>query len=134
MRNTGDAFVHLAHPCPTESGIILNGIAKELSLPLLPFSQWYKVLEEATKNAGDDEERACIPGGLLLEFFKVGLDCEMAGTPLEAMGLPSLDMTSALKASRALRDAQSSGPLGAADVQSWIAYWRDIRYLPTSQA
>lgn len=128
MRNTQDAFAHLAHPRPTEWATIFEVVGKDLSLPLHPFSQWYGALEAAWTKAEGASTKASLPAGMILDIFKAGLDSEISETGVEAMGLPVLDMTCALRASAKLQAVEL--PLDSADVRSWIRYWREIEFLP----
>ncbi|KAG9217913.1 hypothetical protein CCMSSC00406_0005283 [Pleurotus cornucopiae] len=146
MRNAQPAklVVHLVHPRPVSAKRVFHYAGDQFHppLPLIPYTEWVKKLEDianisAATSAGGASagERSKqkelldrVPGLKLLEFFQGGakVEEEMEGEHGEAMGIPLLEMTQALAASKAL---QETGDLAVSDAKLWVEYWRSVGYI-----
>jgi len=138
MRNAQAPTIHLAHPYPIPSDAIFEVFSEELSLPLLPYADWVKNLDAASKDAFANDNNwsaeitSRIPATTIIEFFHRGLKSESDAlknndTDYEIMGIPRLQMKQALQWSKVLGDARR---INADDVRLWLANWKEISFLP----
>ncbi|KZT61212.1 acetyl-CoA synthetase-like protein [Calocera cornea HHB12733] len=118
-------YLHLVHPHPTKWDYIITYMSKILKVPVVPFSEWFGMLEgAATKGGLQEAERN--PAIKLLDFFGRGnkaLEENMKQgkyKPKEAMGMPDLQTGNAVTVSETLRGLKV---LGEEDVQLWLGYW-----------
>jgi hypothetical protein len=116
--------LHLAHPRPVSWASVLAVVARELGLLLVSYDEWLRRLEASVKDPvrSEVEHMRTNPALRLLPFFRSA----RAGPGREAMGLPLLDTRLAQEAAPALRAVL---PLGEADVQNWLQFWRSINVL-----
>lgn len=117
-RNAPHEVLHLVHPRPVELDFVARTLAAELGLPLCPYAEWVDALE--TEMGDVDMAERDLPALRLLDFFR-----SMRARWGDASG-PTLLCEHAVASSPTLKAAV---PLGAADVQSWIAYWRSIGFV-----
>ena len=136
---------HLVHPRPISAKRVFHYAGDQFHppLPLIPYTEWAKKLEDIANisaatsagggvSAGERNKQKelldRVPGLKLLEFFQGGakVEEEMEGEHGEAMGIPLLDMTQALAASKAL---QETGDLAVSDAKLWAEYWRSVGYI-----
>lgn len=108
-----------------------------LSIPLtvrisriLPFQSLYDLylLERSAENLDAHSEVEGLrinPALRTLDFFRSAKD-EAENNRTEAMGLPFLDTSTALRDSPSL---VTLAPLGENDLNAWLAYWRRVGYL-----
>ena len=66
------------------------------------------------------------PALKILDFFTEALRAQ--GTTAEALGLPSLSVTEALKTAPSL-GPHSLSQLGEEDVTRWVEYWKRVDFL-----
>lgn len=115
--------VHLVHPKPQSAKDIFANFGKQLDLPLIPYTEWVRRLEDCSeKHSGD-----AVPGLKLLDFFQAGLEKEAQG--YEVGGVPSMACAAGEKSSVHLRQAHRIGP---PEVVGWLDYWKTIGFLPSS--
>lgn len=126
MRNSHYPVLHLAHPRPVSWSTIIKPLARALSLPLVPYTEWVLKLEEslggsAHDDARDEVERMKVnPALRILDFFRGGM---LAGdASREAMGMPELSLERAVEEAEALGE-RALPQLGEKDALSWLAYW-----------
>jgi len=109
-------------------------LATTLGVPLVPYVEWIARLESSAHDADDDSapgahvenRRAALK---LTHFYRIGLNASSHNT--ESMGLlPNVASNKGLKASAALQD-ETVQPLNEQDVEKWVAYWREIGFLPS---
>lgn len=136
MRNIESSTINLAHPRPVLSDEIFQVFSQHFLLPMAPFADWLGKLDELASSASTANQLAQlaqdVPAAMILDFFHRGLRSEASAISdntrdREIMGIPRLCMEKALKGSEALRNSQS---LNSDDVRSWIAYWKEISFLP----
>jgi len=131
MRCSSAQIVHLAHPRPVLWSTLFEAFSEILNIPLVPFAEWLARLEksrEALATASTEEEAKAIrnnPALQLILFFRDVFS-------KEAMGLPSLSLDEAKKASETLRN-ENFCPLSVADVELWVSYWRRTGSLPQDE-
>jgi hypothetical protein len=134
MRNTENSTVNLAHPYAVRGSVLFDVIAQKLSLPLVPYVEWEKKLEEiyagnafhSGSSAKLTELTRQIPAITIIDFFRSGVKNSITDES-ELMGLPNLRIEAALDESSTLRTACK---LGADDVGFWLKYWKEVGFLP----
>lgn len=97
---------HLVAPHPVKWDVIFGAFAKQLSLPLIPYSEWLALLEDKALTSEPH-----INAFNLLDFYRVGIDIESRVT---------LSTAHAELASSVLKQ---SSPPGAADASRYLAFW-----------
>ncbi|EJT96908.1 hypothetical protein DACRYDRAFT_112250 [Dacryopinax primogenitus] len=100
-------------------------MSKILKVPVVPFGEWYSMLEKAATTGGPQAAESN-PAIKLMDFFGRGYKALEENTkqgkykPKEAMGMPDLQTNKAVEVSETLR---GSKVLGQEDVQLWLGYW-----------
>ncbi|PIL34373.1 hypothetical protein GSI_03148 [Ganoderma sinense ZZ0214-1] len=126
MRHSPEPIVHLVHPRPVSWQSLLEPIAKELNVPLVPYTQWLSALESSVEHgsAQEVEVMRLNPALRLLPFYKVQ---SKAMTPdREAMGLVFISTDKAVQVSESLaRMPQLDGERA----RMWVAAWRKSGFL-----
>lgn len=133
MRNTPISLLpqltHLLHPKPVQWRDIINPLANRLNVPIVKASIWLKKLEEAKENATAIKEQ---PAFQLIDFYRVSLaekKQDANGADKEALGGGStLVVKNVLQVSQTL-GSPTLEPLGEADVDKWLGYWKQIGVL-----
>jgi hypothetical protein len=125
--------MHLIHPRPAQWNDLTKVFARELGLPVVPFSEWVRRLEEAGNKASQSPKPSieALPAFLLLDFFKGAVTSATsdASHTKGFMGTPDLSIDEALKASKTLSDAEVMGQLGEDDVCRWLEFWKRVNYI-----
>ncbi|KZT25929.1 acetyl-CoA synthetase-like protein [Neolentinus lepideus HHB14362 ss-1] len=120
--------VNLVHPTPVKWTNIMIAIRKSLdkspeSLPLVPFGEWVKKLEQrATKATAEDLER--VPAIRILDFFR-----KLAGAKTssgEAGGVAAFATEKARADSPTLKQLQC---LDEQDTEMWVKYWMSRAFI-----
>ena len=110
-----------------------EALATLLGIPLVPhvYVEWSARLESSANDAddksakGQEHSRAALR---MTHFYRIALNASSAQT--ESMGLlPKVVTDNALNASPTLRD-EGVKPLSEEDVKKWVAYWKEIGFLP----
>ncbi len=128
LRDADSEVVHLSHTNPVSWTSIATTISKALDRPLVPYAEWLRRLEESAdnvsiQNAKDD------PALRLIDFFRSLQPLNDRTTPYsEVFGFSSLSIETVTAVSKIL-EKESAIPLGAADVQMWLSYWKSINYI-----
>ncbi|KDR73164.1 hypothetical protein GALMADRAFT_158296 [Galerina marginata CBS 339.88] len=131
MRGTENETLHLVHPKPVQWNDIMQVLATTLNVPLVPYVEWIARLESSAHDAdetgpGAENRRAALK---LTHFYRIGLNASSHNT--ESMGLlPKVATDKGVKASPTLQD-ETVQPLNEHDVEKWVAYWREIGFLPS---
>ena len=119
-------ILHLAHPRPVSWSTVVEPIARELRLPIVPFDIWFASLQKSGDGLSADSEIEVMkrnPALKILDFFR-GAN-EKMNESAESMGLPQLDVSRAEKVAPSL--APDALPqLSKLDAQKWIEYWRSV--------
>ena len=125
MRKSSSPVLHLVHPRPVESKAIMEPIASELVVTLVPYSEWLSRLEESSAKEFADEVDAmqANPALQLLDLFRAQRGRGRSGLP------PRLSTTEAEKAFKELMHMRA---LGSEDAKRWIAAWRASGFLPAA--
>ncbi|KAJ7622622.1 putative aminoadipate reductase [Mycena polygramma] len=108
--------VNLVHPRPVPWDRILEAIAKDAQLPLIPFSDWVQQLQ-VRSSAATAEDFDNIPGLKLLDFFRVGVP-----------GIVHREFSTS-KAQVLSEAMRSLKPLTEEDSKRWMSYWRQKKYI-----
>ncbi|KAJ7731236.1 putative aminoadipate reductase [Mycena metata] len=109
--------INLIHPRPIPWDDVISTMARIVRLPLVPFADWVKQLEDRSvgATAADIEN---IPGIKLLDFFRAAV---------EGAGNIQFSTEKTQTMSESMRLLK---PLGDEDVQRWMQYWREKQFLP----
>ncbi|KAM5540084.1 hypothetical protein V8D89_006224 [Ganoderma adspersum] len=126
MRHSPEPIVHLVHPRPVSWHSLLEPIAKELNVPLVPYTQWLSALESSVEQGSSQEVEAMRlnPALRLLPLYKAQ---STAMTPdREAMGLVFISTDKAVKVSESLAHMPQ---LDGERARMWVAAWRKSGFL-----
>ncbi|PIL34345.1 hypothetical protein GSI_03120 [Ganoderma sinense ZZ0214-1] len=126
MRHSPEPIVHLVHPRPVSWRSLLEPIAKEVNVPLVPYTQWVSALESSVEQGSAQEVEAMRlnPALRLLSFFKA--QSTAMAPEREAMGLAFISTGKAVQVSESLaRMPQLDGERA----QMWVAAWRKSGFL-----
>jgi len=124
------SFVHLVHPRPVSWVSLISITAKDLSVPLVSYTEWLDRLEKSGRNQNDNADNSVetlrkIPALRLLPFYRaIAGNLEKNGT---AFGLPPVSCDEAVRLSKTMSNGVL--PLGENDVKSWLKFWRDVGYI-----
>ena len=122
MRSSPEPILHLVHPRPIAWRMLIVPIAKELGVPLVPYSNWLAVLEKTAEQGPDAAQDN--PALRLLDFFRASA----RGDGKPPLGLWRLATDKALGASETLANMPA---LGEEDARRWVAAWRQSGFLGT---
>ena len=129
MRHSPESIVHLVNPRPVSWHSLLEPIAKELNVPLVPYTQWLSALENSVEQGSSEEVEAMRlnPALRLLPFYKAQ---STAMTPdREAMGLVFISTDKAVQVSDSLAGMPQ---LDEERAKMWLAAWRKSGFLSSS--
>lgn len=102
---------------------MIQAIAEELRVPLVPYQQWLDALRGAVLHNAEDVERFREnPALRLLDFYSNAT----FGDDKEPLGIAKLDIQKALEVAPSLNLPQ----LGVEHAHSWLAAWRASGFLP----
>ena len=111
----------LTHPFPTPWQAIVTVLADELESTVIPYSEWFNRIEESL-GTPDFED---LSAKRLLPFFR-GLHSsgnrEYEGR--DAFGSAQMLVSPATRSSLA-----NALPLTEREVQSWVTYWRGVKFV-----
>ena len=101
-------------------------------MPLVPYAEWLDRLEADLANPSRSEVEAATanPALRLIDMFRAYRNGAPKSEAREAMGVPKLQTSQAVKASPALRKENLS-PLGKEDALRWLRYWQRAGLLKT---
>ncbi|KAG6902725.1 hypothetical protein C0995_012389 [Termitomyces sp. Mi166 len=127
--------LNLVHPRPVQQDVIMKSIRKAIAeilghdLKLIPFSQWFSILEERAENATAGTWTD-IPAIKLLEFFRryANADANDSSIQSEAGGLPNLSTEKVQQISRFM-SPEKLQQIGDDDAKLWVSYWHSIGFL-----
>jgi len=124
--------VHLAHPYPATWTDVFSHIATALRVPLVPYAEWLDRLEADLADSSRTEVEAATanPALRLINIFRPYRNGAPKSEAREAMGVPKLQTTEAVKASPALR-RENLRSLGKEDALAWLRYWQKAGLLKT---
>jgi hypothetical protein len=124
--------VHLAHPYPASWTDVFSHIATALRVPLVPYAEWLDRLEAdlAAPSRSEVEAATANPALRLIDMFRAYRNGAPRSEAREAMGVPKLQTTQAVKTSPALR-RENLSPLGKEDALKWLRYWQRAGLLKT---
>ncbi|OSD00523.1 acetyl-CoA synthetase-like protein [Trametes coccinea BRFM310] len=128
MRRSPEPFVHLVHPRPAPWRTVIEPIAHELGVPLVPYEQWLAALRQSVSGgggSGNDDEVALMkanPALRLVDFFR-----ELKTSPdREPMGMVYLSTEKSARVSEALATLPA---LDAERAKAWLAAWKRSGFL-----
>lgn len=131
LRDSTSPIVHLVHPDPAPWADFAETVSSELRVPLVPYSEWLRRLEERALSSEDDSDaEESLPAAKILPFFRqaaTGMEDSQGGK--EAMGLATLDISCAMRESVTMRDMGSMRRIGVEEVKMWLEDWRSRGYL-----
>jgi hypothetical protein len=124
--------VHLAHPYPGTWTDVFGYIATALRVPLVPYAEWLDRLEADLTDPSHSEVEAATanPALRLMDMFRAYRNGAPRSEAREAMGVPKLQTTQAVRVSPALR-RENLPPLGKEDALRWLHYWQRAGLLKT---
>jgi hypothetical protein len=96
---------------------VLVTVARDLDLPLVPYSDWLKSLEMVGAKGSEN------PGTALLDFFRANREVSAAG---EAFFPAPFSNANAREVSGLMSSLEA---LGDEDVKQWVAYLRKVRFI-----
>ncbi|GLB38113.1 putative acetyl-CoA synthetase-like protein [Lyophyllum shimeji] len=129
------AALNLVHPRPVEWNSIIDSVKEALeegreglpAMRVVPFAEWFALLEQRAKSASDADIQA-IPAIKLLEFFRATGKADQAiaqagRKDVESGGLTRFATEKAQGCSPTMRELS---PIGREDVRRWVRYWRGV--------
>ena len=124
-------ITHLVHPKPIPWNDIASAFSNKLQVPLVSYDEWFQALESKLNEMGSDPNRVekayeLVPALRLINFFRSAKGKTSLDTGREPFGFPALSLEKAQACSHTLR---ASEPLGAADVERWLSFWRKSGFL-----
>ncbi|KAJ7622628.1 putative aminoadipate reductase [Mycena polygramma] len=108
--------VNLVHPRPIPWDRVMQAVANDAQLPLIPFPDWIQQLQVRSA-AATAEDFETVPGLKLLDFFRVGVP-----------GVVHREF-STLKAQVLSEAMRFLEPLTEEDAKRWMSYWRHKKYI-----
>ncbi|KIY43199.1 acetyl-CoA synthetase-like protein [Fistulina hepatica ATCC 64428] len=124
-RNSEHSTLHLIHHRPMAWDVLAQVCARELSLRLVPYPEWFAKLKTSVEHEVDAARRKALPAGMLLEFLEANLHRRDA-EGVETFGFTHVSVDRMLEVSRTLREVK---PIEADDVKLWLSFWRSIGFL-----
>lgn len=124
MRKSSSPFLHLVHPRPVKSKAIMEPIASELGVPLVPYPEWLSKLEECARDGSADEVDGmrANPALRLLDFFRAQHDGGSSNPR---------PRSSTAKAEKASQELARMRELSEEDAKRWVATWHVSGFLST---
>lgn len=145
--------LNIAHPRPVEWNSTAVSLASAISedkellghhLPVIPFPEWFAVLERKAQGAKADNITSMVrihlcrlqtikyscclqPAIKLLEFFR-GLAFAEHRPTTESGGLSVFSTKKVRGSSATMRELE---PIGSHDVRKWVKYWKAVGFLDT---
>ncbi|KZP33045.1 acetyl-CoA synthetase-like protein [Athelia psychrophila] len=129
--------LNVVHPKPVAWSTVMQPISEALHkanlttkvLPLIPFKQWFEMLEQRERGA-DEKDMSRVPAIKLLEFFRGLSSADAAirqsqGTDAEAGGSRSFSTVKSQAASDTMRDLAQ---IDAEDAERWVGYWSSVGF------
>lgn len=126
--------LNLVHPRPVKwNDVILpvgEAVARQRKLGLLrviPFQEWFSLVEKHAKSASEDDLKN-IPAIKLLEFFRGITEADLAigrsgHTDAESGGLAKFATVKAQGISPTMKELAQ---IGTQDVELWVSYWNSV--------
>ncbi|KAA1475309.1 acetyl-CoA synthetase-like protein [Dentipellis sp. KUC8613] len=117
--------LHIAHPRAVPFTSLITPIAKELGVPLVPYEEWVKALEDSMNDTSVSlvDQMLRNPALRLIDFYRA----VRVGPNWEPVGVARLGTENAVKVSETLREG--AAPLGEENAHKWLAAWRKTRFL-----
>ena len=136
MLEISNDTLHIVHPCPVRWSTVIEPIAQQLGVPLVPYDEWFSRLESS---ANDYESYSKAPnkyGGelsalRLVDFYRLGSSesKERSRSGTESMGLiVKVAAQKGAKASPSLTPGVCP-PINQEDIERWMEYWRKTKFL-----
>ena len=128
---TSTSIVHLVHPSPVRWSELMQHISHTLCVPMVSYSRWLAALEvqsESSSSSNSNTLAESSPALKLLGFFQYSSTTKKSTSSFLE---PSVSCQGALDVSETLRNARSS-PLGLKDVEAWLAYWKNVGFIPSN--
>lgn len=131
LRDSTSSIVHLVHPKPISWSDFARTVSSELHVPLVPYSEWLRLLGERTLSPDNDSgAEEALPAAKILSFFRQaasGMEDSRDGK--EAMGLATLDISRAMSESVTMRNDGEMRKIGVEEVKLWLENWIRQGYL-----
>ncbi|KAJ6487136.1 putative aminoadipate reductase [Mycena vitilis] len=108
--------INLVHPRPVSWDRVMSAIARDASLPLVPFPEWVEQLQIRSV-AATTEDLENIPALKFLDFFKA-----------IAAGAGNTEFAT-LKARAMSGSMKSLKPFTEEDARQWMKYWRQKKFI-----
>ncbi|KAI0062574.1 acetyl-CoA synthetase-like protein [Artomyces pyxidatus] len=128
LSDSDERTLHLVHSRPVSFTSLVEPIARDLGVPLVPYDEWLRALESSLKDKAVSEVELMQrnPALRLLDFFRTA----RVGRNWEPVGVARLATDKAVRASATL--AKKVPSLGEDHVRRWMAAWRASGFLPPS--
>ncbi|KAF8154856.1 hypothetical protein B0H34DRAFT_540683 [Crassisporium funariophilum] len=136
MRSTTNDTLHLIHPKPVTWESVMQPLAEILNVPLVPYEEWFARLESSARDSDEESKdksrsqqqhsRAALR---MTHFYRLALKASSAGYT-ESMGLLARVASEKGVSASATLQSDEIPPLGRGDVEKWVAFWREIGFLP----
>ncbi|KAI0795664.1 acetyl-CoA synthetase-like protein [Abortiporus biennis] len=126
MRHSNDSILHLVSANPVSWHKIMEELAAQLSVPLVPYDEWLQKLVASLTASGlsEVENMERNPALKLLGFYA---SATFGGDNNEPIGIIRLDIEKAKKAVPMLQDVKFDVSV---TTKKWISAWRAAGYFP----
>lgn len=126
MRSAYWSFMHLVHPRPVAWNTVIQSVATNLGVPVVPYDEWLSRLQRFSADAESQnvfvQASAQHPALRLLDFYSLAGGQSNAKTDSEgeAFSGTRLETRQTVRVSKTLAQCPS---LGEENVKSWLNYW-----------
>ncbi|KAK0495896.1 hypothetical protein EDD18DRAFT_1105817 [Armillaria luteobubalina] len=105
------SIIHIVNPNPVQWPLLAHVVSDELKVKLVPYAQWFELLEKSTSDA------TALPALRLLPYYKHNVEALLKRNS-EAFGLPNV--------SAELLTPADFPQLDGNEVKKWLDYWHGV--------
>lgn len=129
MVDSPNLVLHLRHPTPRPLSPLISSLSEVLKLDRAPFKEWLQRVKVEYDQQGHDSRKALLEPALrLMGIFEYA--GQMDEEAVEDFGLlRRVEMVDGLASSATLQDVKDQ-TVGISEVESSIAWWRKVGFLP----
>ncbi|KAF8576894.1 acetyl-CoA synthetase-like protein [Ramaria rubella] len=122
LRHTSSQFVHLVHPRPVPWTSVIQHVADNLHVPVIPYEEWLSRLKVSPRT---DDALHRNPALHLIDFYQFSTTPKDFArlSSREAMGVAMFETKISATEAPSLAPARL-WQLGKCDVNKWIGYWK----------
>lgn len=140
MLEISNETLHIVHPRPVRWSTVIEPIAQQLGVPLVPYDEWFSRLESSANDyESHSNPRSKAPnkyGGelsalRLVDFYRLGSSesKERSRSGMESMGLiVKVATQKGANASPSLTPG-ACPQISLEDIERWMEYWRNTKFL-----